>query len=135
MKQFFEVPTRVHNAIMILCFLAGYKGRYAASLSFISKHFGLSYEYLEQIIMPLKKAGLVKAYRGSAGGYRLAKTPQQISVLDVVQALEGKMRVTACAGGCACKIEKKCPSVNVWKKLQAELSKSLDKIKISEFKK
>jgi len=135
MKQFFEVPTRVHNAIIILCFLAGYEGKYAASLSFISKRFGLSYAYLEQTIVPLKKAGLVKAYRGSAGGYRLAKTPRQISVLDVIQALEGKMKVTNCAGGCVCKVEKKCPSVNVWKKLQEELSKSLDKIRISEFNK
>ncbi len=85
--------------------------------------------------MPLKKSGLVKAYRGSAGGYRLAKEPRRISVLDVIQSLEGKMKITACAGGCACKMDKKCPSINVWEKLQEELNKSLDKIKISEFKK
>ncbi|MBU1179806.1 Rrf2 family transcriptional regulator [Patescibacteria group bacterium] len=134
MKQFFEVPARIHNAIIVLCFLAGYKGKYAASLSFISKYLQLSYDFLEQIMPSLKRAGLVKSYRGSAGGYRLAKRPPEISVLDVIEALEGKMQITDCTGGCACKIEKKCPSVNVWKKLQTELSKSLSKIKISEFK-
>jgi cysteine desulfurase len=134
MKQFFEVPTRIHNAIIILCFLAGHKAKYAASLSLISKYLGLSYEYLEQIAMPLKKAGIIKSYRGSAGGYRLASSAGKISVLDVIEALEGKMLITNCAAGRGCKIQAKCPSVNIWRKLQVELGKSMEKIKISDFK-
>lgn len=134
MRQFFEAPTRVHNAVIILCFLAGYKGKYAASLSFISKHFGLSYEYLEHIVMPLKKAGLVKSYRGSAGGYRLAKRAETISFLDVISALEGNMRVANCVSGGKCEMENKCPSKKIHIKLQNELNNSLSKIKISEFK-
>lgn len=127
------MPTRIHNAILILCFLAGYKGKYAASLNLIRKNLKLSYEYLEQIVPSLKKAGLVKSYRGSAGGYRLAKKAETISFLDVISALEGDMRVANCVAGGRCKIEKKCPSKRIHIKLQNELQESLNKIKISSF--
>ena len=133
MRQFLEVPTRIHNAIIILCFLAGYKEKYAASLNLIRKNLNLSYEYLEQIVPPLKKAGLIKSYRGSAGGYRLAKKAETISFWDVISALEGDVRVADCVSGGRCKIEKKCPSKRIHMKLQEELSKSLAKIKISNF--
>lgn len=133
MKQFLEIPARMHNAIIILCFLAGYKGRYAASLSFISRDLRLSYDFLEQIMPALKRAGLVAAYRGSAGGYRLAKKAAAVSVWDVAAALDGRLRVAECVGG-KCAIEKKCPSKKIYMKLQNELKAGLKKIKISDFK-
>jgi Rrf2 family protein len=131
MKQFLEFPTRIHNAIIILSFLAGHKGRYAASLSLISKYLGLSYNYLEQVMPPLKRAGIIKAYRGSAGGYRLAKPVAAISILDVIVALDGDFQIAACVGG-ACKIEKKCPSKKIHQKIQNELRKSLNGITIAD---
>ncbi len=134
MKQFLEVPTRIHNAIIVLSFLAGYKGKYAASLSLISGDLKLPHTYLEQIMPSLKRAGFVKAYRGSAGGYRLAKKAGMISFLNVIAALDGDMRVANCVSGGKCGIENKCPSRKIHIKLQDELNKSLNKIKISDFK-
>lgn len=128
------MPTRIHNAIIILSFLAGYKGKYAASLSLICNDLKLPHTYLEQIMPLLRHAGLVKSYRGSAGGYRLAKKAETISFLNVIFALEGNMRVANCVSGGKCKIEDKCPSKKIHIKLQNELNKSLDKIKISDFR-
>ncbi len=129
-----EVPTRIHNAIIILSFLAGYKGKYAASLSSICNDLKLPHTYLEQIMPLLRQANLVKSYRGSAGGYRLAKKAKTISFLDVIFALEGGMRVASCVAGGKCKKENKCPSKKIHIKLQNELNDSLDKIKISDFR-
>ena len=134
MRQFLEVPTRIHNAIIILCFLAGYKGKYAASLSLISKDLKLPHTYLEQIMPSLRRAGLVKSYRGSAGGYRLAKKSENISLWDVISALERGIRVAACIDG-DCRNEKTCPSKRIHSRLQKALKDSLSEIKISEFNK
>lgn len=49
--------------------------------------------YLEQILVALKKAGLVESYRGAQGGYALARHPSQIAVLDALSQLEGKLEV------------------------------------------
>lgn len=133
MKKFLDVPKRVHHAIIILSFLAGYKGKYAASLSFISQYLKMSYSYLEEIAAPLKRAGLIKAYRGSAGGYRLNKKAPDISILDVVAALEGKIFIAGCLDAGGCKMEDRCPSKRIHKKLQKELETALRNIKISDF--
>ena len=133
MKQFLEFPTRIHNAIIVLSFLVGYKGKYAASLSLISKNLGLSYDYLEQIVPSLKRAGIIKSYRGSAGGYRLAKPAATISIMDIIVALDGDFQVAACIGG-RCKIEQKCPSKKIHHKIQSELKNSLDKITLTDLK-
>lgn len=133
MRRFLEIPKRIHHAIIILSFLANYKGKYAASLSLISNYLKMSYGYLEEIIVPLKKAGFVTAYRGSAGGYRLAKKPSVISISDIISALEGKIQVASCMGA-DCKTRSKCPSKKIYDKLQKEFERTLERIKISDLK-
>ncbi len=49
--------------------------------------------YLEQILVTMKKAGMVESYRGAQGGYALAKPPAQIRILDVLTTLEGKLEI------------------------------------------
>lgn len=133
MKKFLDVSKRVHHAIVVLSYLAGYKGKYAASLSYISEYLKMSYSYLEEIAAPLKKAALIKAYRGSAGGYRLNKKASDITILDVVAALEGKISVAGCMDTGGCKMEGRCPSKRIHRKLQKELEIALQNIKISDF--
>ena len=135
MRKFLEIPKRIHHAIIILSLLAGHKGKYAASLSRISQNLKMSYGYLEHIAAPLKKAGLIKSYRGSAGGYRLAKKPSDISVFDIISVLEGNMGLAACLGSGKCKAEAHCPSKKIHVKLQNELNGALQRIKISDFEK
>jgi len=51
--------------------------------------------YLEQLLILLKKGGIVKSFRGNQGGYALARNPQQIRVLDILQCLEGTLQVVS----------------------------------------
>jgi len=59
----------------------------------IAKKHAIPQHYLEQLLVILKKAGLVQSYRGSTGGYALAKSPDQIRVLDVLTSLDGKVKI------------------------------------------
>ena len=66
------------------------------SISTIAAREGLSESYLEQLFAKLKKAGLISSIRGINGGYQLAKPAGEISVGDVLRALEGEMVVVDC---------------------------------------
>lgn len=59
----------------------------------IAKEQGISQNYLEQILNKLKKAGFVKSIRGSRGGYLLAKSPKEIKIKDIIEVLEGDMKL------------------------------------------
>ncbi len=86
--------------------------------------------------MPLKTAGLVVAQRGSHGGYSLARPPEDITVRDVVEAIEGRIAIAPCTGeaasdpGCiespsACERATTCVVTRVWRKLQEDIEGSL----------
>lgn len=63
----------------------------------VSRRQGISLKYLEQIIIKLKKADIIKSYRGQLGGHRLSKAPDQISVGHIVRILEESMEIIDCA--------------------------------------
>lgn len=68
----------------------------------ISEQEGISTDYIEQIIVPLKNAGLVNSVRGLRGGFRLAKDPADITVFDILSASEGDINLVGClAEGCS----------------------------------
>jgi len=81
---------------MILDMAQHYNGQ-PIQLGEISKRQNVSLKYLEQIIRPLKKANLIKSFRGSKGGHMLNKSPQEITVGEVVALLEGGSSLIQCA--------------------------------------
>jgi Rrf2 family cysteine metabolism transcriptional repressor len=85
----------------------------------IAEAHGMPQHYLEQLLVILKKAGLVESFRGSRGGYALAKDPSQIKVLDVMSALEGKLEVAS---------EKKKTGLLdfYWSQLESGIRKTMD---------
>ncbi len=103
------------------------------SLKTFAKQSKISFAFLQRIASPLKKAGLIKSEQGSAGGYVLAKKSNQISVQNIVEAIEGPMQVAMCIKNPgACFFEKKCPTKKTISKINNEISKVLQKIKISQ---
>lgn len=61
----------------------------------LAKPHAIPQHYLEQILVTLKKAGLVESFRGAQGGYALALAPGEITVLDVLSSLEGRLEVVS----------------------------------------
>jgi Rrf2 family transcriptional regulator, iron-sulfur cluster assembly transcription factor len=66
-------------------------------LGLIAKRQGIPVKYLEQIIIPLKKAGYVSSVRGYKGGYMLARAPEEVTIGEIVMLLERGLELTACS--------------------------------------
>ncbi|WP_421616830.1 cysteine metabolism transcriptional regulator CymR [Brevibacillus sp. TJ4] len=84
-----KISTKGRYGLTIMMELAHRFGEGPTSLRSIAQRHDLSEHYLEQLIAPLRNAGLVKSIRGAYGGYVLAKQPDEISAGDVIRVLEG----------------------------------------------
>jgi Rrf2 family protein len=92
----------------------------------VARRESISEKYLGQIIIPLKSAGLVLSQRGSRGGYALARPPEEITVRDVIEAIEGKIAAVLCVQDPeACARATSCVATRVWKKLSEDIERSL----------
>lgn len=84
-----KISTKGRYGLTIMIELAKNNGNGPISLKSIAKDKGLSEHYLEQLVAPLRNAGLVKSVRGAYGGYILAKEPTNITAGDIIRILEG----------------------------------------------
>ena len=107
------------------------------SLNSIAERQEISISYLEQLMAKLKKAGLVKSVRGVHGGYIIAKPADEISVGEVLRALEGDLIPVECAGiddkqKTHCTSSPQCVSKIVWKRINDSINDTVDSIFIGE---
>ncbi|MCF6408619.1 cysteine metabolism transcriptional regulator CymR [Pseudalkalibacillus salsuginis] len=84
-----KISTKGRYGLTIMMALAKKHGEGPISLKSIAKDHGLSEHYLEQLVGPLRNAGLVKSVRGAYGGYTLARDPENITAGDIIRVLEG----------------------------------------------
>lgn len=91
-----KLSTKGRYGLKAMFDLALFGGETPVSLTAISERQNISVNYLEQLIAPLRKAGLVKSVRGAQGGYLLAKPASEISVADILFTLEGSLAPTDC---------------------------------------
>ncbi len=102
-------------------------------LSSIAGREGLSLKYLEQLIIPLKKNGLIKSFRGPKGGHMLARPPEEISVGEIVKALEENTSLTACIDNPeVCDRTEFCQTRNVWAIATIAMFKKLNSISLTD---
>ncbi len=93
-----KITTRTEYGIRVLVTLARVANEECQALSEIARREKLPHAYLEQIIGDLRRADLVSATRGKSGGYRLARPAAEISMTEVLRALEGPILEMPCAG-------------------------------------
>jgi len=84
-----KISTRSRYGIRLMLALALLYQKKPVLLGDIAKKGAISEKYLSQIIIPLKAKGLVNSFRGARGGYVLAKAPEEVSVREIVEILEG----------------------------------------------
>ncbi len=100
------------------------------SASALEGHIAVSGKYLEKIMRTLSGRGIVAASRGANGGYYLAKAPEDISIGEIVRALENDMEIIECvSSGAKCKC---CPSSGVWRKLYDGINALLDSMTLKQ---
>lgn len=88
-----KISTKGRYGLMLLVDLAIHGGEAPISLKSIAERQGLSDHYLEQLIAPLRNAGIVRSVRGAYGGYVLTRRPDEIAVRDVIRTLEGPLTI------------------------------------------
>ncbi|MCD8348726.1 MAG: Rrf2 family transcriptional regulator [Lachnospiraceae bacterium] len=106
----------------------------AVSISSISERQSISESYLEQLIAKLRRADLVVSTRGVQGGYRLTRPAEQITVGDVLRALEGDMRAVDCSAFDeeGCEGADLCVTKYVWQRINESIDAAMDDIYISQ---
>ena len=107
----------------------------AVSIASIAARQNISESYLEQLIGKLRKAGLVSSVRGAGGGYMLAKPAKDISVGDILRALEGSLDPVNCPGldeEQGCTGSDVCVTKYVWKRINDSINQTVDEIKLSQ---
>jgi len=102
----------------------------------ISKKQKIPTTYLEQILYRLRKAGLVKSFRGAKGGYVLAKDSSKITIKEVVKALDGPIGIAYCnfpkLRDRSCIGQKICPSGILWRRLEEIIDDFLSKVSLAD---
>lgn len=130
------VTSRSHYGLNAMVGLARAYGEGPVSLSQLAQTEKLPLAYLEQLVMPLRKAGLVEAKRGHGGGYQLALPPDQVTVYQVVRALDGIVAPVECVAEDylpgTCVREAQCTSKYVWRQVQQSINQVLQSITLAD---
>lgn len=121
-----KISTKGRYALRVMIDLAvNDKGDYV-SLKDISNRQEVSLKYLEQIMTMLNKAGYVKSTRGNNGGYRLAKSPEEYKVGDILRKTEGDLAPIACVNGEECGKRENCKTFKFWQGLDNVINEYVD---------
>lgn len=130
-----KLSTKGRYGLRALIDLAQYSSEAPVSITSISARQGISERYLEQLVSMLKKAGLVSSVRGAGGGYILAKDMSEISVGDILRALEGNLEPVECAGlepDGECQASDMCVTKYVWQRINESISQTVDEIMLDQ---
>jgi len=113
--------------IRAMLHIASFNNRSLVQILDISKEWGIPESFLRKIIPQLAKAGLINSHRGMGGGLELAKTPDQITALEVIEAVEGKMYLNRCLFSTdICERSEWCSMHTVWIEAQEKLKEVLN---------
>ncbi len=131
-----RLSTKSRYGLRALFDMAYHAGTTPVQIKDISRRQQISPRYLEQIFQDLKKAGILKSRRGPQGGYHLARKPHEITVMDVIHAVEGKMALVDCvkAGrtGKKCQFDNQCITQQIWAEATNRLNDYLGSVTIKE---
>jgi Rrf2 family transcriptional regulator, cysteine metabolism repressor len=139
--------TKAEYGVRVMVELArrsGVMGGVPVPLTEIAAHDGLPLAYLEHLVARLRKAGLVDSRRGSRGGYLLARSPEEITMAEVVEALEGSIAPIECIsegsdGSIVCARESEkgqeprvCPTKLLWTRVRFSIVRTLQETTLAD---
>lgn len=128
-----KLSTKGRYAVTAMMDLAIHDYEGPVTLADISNCQGISLSYLEQLFAKLRKSGLVEGVRGPGGGYRLGKPASQISIADIIVAVDESIDATRCKGNEDCHAGEKCLTHQLWTDLSKSLYEFLDGLTLASF--
>jgi len=122
-----KLSTKGRYAMRAMLNLALHYGEGPILLKEVAKRERISERYLEQIILPLKAAGLVNSTRGARGGFILAKPPSQIRLIEVMQVSEGLIALVECVSDPeVCSHASVCVTRDIWSEMKKAMNGILE---------
>ncbi len=125
-----KLSSKTHYGLLACYYLGRNYPETPVPASVLENYISVSGKYLEKIMRILTGRGIVTATRGKDGGYFLAKSPENVTVGEIVRALEDDMEIIECVKentSCKC-----CPTSKVWRKLYEGINNLLDEISIKQ---
>lgn len=131
-----KVSTRGEYGVRAMVALAKHHGQGPMSIAAMSKASGVPMPYLEQLIGPLRRAGLVESKRGARGGYHLTREPGEVAVGEVYRIMEGPVAPMECVSEDV--TEQTCPLIDgcetrpVWLRMRDAIVESIDSVTLAD---
>lgn len=128
-----KLSTKSRYGTRMLLDMAQHYNHGPVQLGEIAKRQEISVKYLEQIIIPLKKARLVESVRGPKGGHRLARPPEEITIAEIVSILEDGASLVECVEDAeVCKRAPICPTRLIWKEASEAMFEKLKSLTLAD---
>ncbi len=130
-----KLSTKGRYGLMAMHQLAMEDGAGPLPLKVIAQREQLSEAYLEQLFAQLRKSGLIKSVRGAQGGYVLAKKPEEMTIGEILRALEGDMSLHQCCGPgneVECDRSDECATKDVLTLLQSRIDAVIDSVTLAD---
>ena len=128
-----KISTKGRYALRLMLDLAMHGDGKPVSLRDVSERQIISEKYLEQIVTPLSRAGLVRSVRGAGGGYLLTRLPEEYTVGDILRPLEGDLAPVECATDTQfCQRCGECVTVALWQEIHKAVSQVVDNITLAD---
>ncbi|MCP5420305.1 MAG: Fe-S cluster assembly transcriptional regulator IscR [Gammaproteobacteria bacterium] len=128
-----KLSTKGRYAVTAMMDLAIHDAYGPVTLAEISQCQGISLSYLEQLFAKLRKHGLVEGVRGPGGGYRLARSAGQVTVAEIITAVDERFDATRCGGRENCQQGRRCLTHELWSELSQQILSFLEGITLAQF--
>lgn len=128
-----KLSTRTRYATRAILEIAKRRGDCCVSVREISEKQNISFKYLERLMSKLKQNQLVKSYRGTDGGYILAKLPEEIRLIDIYESTEGAISPVGCVlNKEKCSKSDNCVTCEIWIRMKNVIEDFLSNITIQD---
>lgn len=127
-----KLSTKGRYAVMAMVDLARHGAGHPVSLADIAERQEISLSYLEQLFARLRKNELVRSVRGPGGGYHLALAAGEISVAEIINAVDESLDATMCGGRENCLDDKRCMTHDLWATLNAKMHDYLSSVTLAD---
>ncbi len=127
-----RLTTKGRFAVTALMDLALYREDGPVTLAAISERQRISLSYLEQLFGKLRRCALVESVRGPGGGYLIEKPLEDITVAQIIRAVDEPMDATQCGGKANCRDEQACMTHELWTNLNHSIQDYLEKVNLAD---
>lgn len=128
-----KISTKGRYGLRILLDLALHESGSPRMIRDIAESQKISEKYISRLIIELRNAGMVKSIRGAKGGYKLARIPKYLTLLEIVEVMEGPIAIVECVdSSLSCMRQDLCAARKIWMRLNSEIRESLAKVSLQD---